>query len=135
MILLLSVHVETSRVVHFHPNHISSSDVWTPLFKYNKICDPHPIRLMASFQAFQDVFWSHYKVSALSTSVDVFDDVILEDVKFYGIFSFATQHILEQLRELASTRSPSFLVVQKSPSSVVAHSVYPVRTWFIMLLN
>lgn len=55
-------------------------------------------------------------------------DVILEDVKFYGIFSFATQHILEQLRELASTRSPSFLVVQKSPSSVVAHSVYPVRT-------
>lgn len=90
---------------------------------------------MASLQAFQDVFWSHYKVSALSTSVDVFDDVILEDVKFYGIFSFATQHILEQLRELASTRSPSFLVVQKSPSSVVAHSVYPVRTWFIMLLN
>lgn len=88
MILLLSVHVETSRIVHFHPNHISSPNVWTPLFKYNKICDPHPILLMASLQAFQDVFWSHYKVSALSTSVDVSDDVILEDVKFYGMFFF-----------------------------------------------
>ena len=49
-------------------------------------------------------------------------------LNFMGCFSFATQHILEQLRELASTRSPSFLVVHKSPSSVVAHSVYPVRT-------
>ena len=49
---------------------------------------PHPILLMASLQAFQDVFWSHYKVSALSTSVDVSDDVILEDVKFYGMFFF-----------------------------------------------
>ena len=135
MILFLSVHVETSRTVHFHPNHISSSNVWTLLFKYNKICDLHPILVMASLRAFQVVFWSHYKVSVLLLLLVCLMMSSWKTLNCMGFFSFATQHILEQLRELASTRSPSFLVVHKSPSSVVAHSVYPVRTWFIMLLN